>query len=49
MFSDTNSEKKEVKEKDEKPFKCTGCKTSLSKNDEFCPNCERINPKYLTG
>ncbi len=49
MFSDTNSEKKEAKEKDEKPFKCTGCKTLLSKNDEFCPNCERINPKYLTG
>ncbi|MCG3258635.1 MAG: hypothetical protein H7644_02730 [Candidatus Heimdallarchaeota archaeon] len=49
MFSEANSEKKETREENEKPFKCTGCETPLSKNDEYCPNCERINPKYLTG
>lgn len=30
---------------DEK-FKCTGCRTTLTRDDEYCPNCERLNPHY---
>ena len=34
-------------EKEEKPFRCSGCGTPLGKLDETCPNCERTNPNYI--
>ena len=40
---------KSKSEKEDKPFKCSGCGTPLSKFDETCPNCERINPHYILG
>ncbi|MEE9410609.1 MAG: hypothetical protein V3V41_06750 [Candidatus Heimdallarchaeota archaeon] len=38
--------KKENK-KDEKIFKCSGCRELMSKYDEKCLNCERLNPDYI--
>ena len=49
MFSDNDSDKNNEKEHEKKQFKCTGCETPLGKYDEYCPNCERKNPKYLVG
>ncbi|MHA1200759.1 MAG: hypothetical protein ACTSQF_15675 [Candidatus Heimdallarchaeaceae archaeon] len=34
---------------EEKPFRCSGCGTPMSKLDELCPNCERTNPHYILG
>lgn len=44
MFNTDDS--KNYKEED-KPYKCTGCKTPLGKYDEKCPYCERLNPNYV--
>lgn len=32
---------------EEKPYRCSGCGTPLSKYDEYCPNCERKNPHSI--
>ena len=33
--------------KGKRKFKCSGCGLPMSKYDEKCPNCERLNPDYI--
>ena len=50
MYLTMNGEQKSPQSKDtedEKPFSCSGCGKPLGKLDEYCSNCERINPNYI--
>ena len=46
-MSNHQQDKRIPKQTEEKPYRCSGCGTPLSKYDEYCPNCERKNPHSI--
>ena len=45
--NETSYNKNDQNKNKEKIFKCSGCGNLMSKYDEKCPNCERLNPNYI--